>query len=225
MLATIDLLEFVDILRKHNHKHITNSLDDNGGYGKLEADVFELFADSMSEVNERAPIEIDDVNFNYARTVLMVVNGNGSIETKSDSGTHHLGGEEFDKKDMSKMNNLFGTLLAPTAHGECVRFEDFGTPDENGVPKILHDIAHGITNVLSRAPERWLTIFREALADGYSTPKEIRKLLKRPLSSYSLRDMLLVFRWVFNGIEACDGLSSLEQRFRNMTKQQKAGCE
>lgn len=208
-------------------------------YLGLEADVFELFVNCMGGVNKRSPVAIDDVTFNYARTIVMVADGNGSIEPEDEEYTR--AGDQFLEDELRILNHVFGSLFQRMAHvqynrpskknvmeaknsDKCVRFEEFGNADNRGVPYLLRALANGIESELSRNRNNWYKVFRDALSKGYSTPNEIRALVRRHWSTYDLRDMLLVFHWFFNGVKECDKQLSLEQRFRKMTNRQRRAC-
>lgn len=215
----------------------------DGDFLALEADVFSLFVRQMSAVNKRAEVDIDPETFNYARTIFMVVNGQGSVGPASDGWKEGDQCEYFDNNEMTILNNLFGTLFnhmrkdahahhnrrvaITSAHDDesfeysdkCVPIELFGELDPRGVPFLLRNLSGKMLSKIGK-PAEWLTTFAKALPTPNTSITEARKLLKqhKNVDTYELTDILMVFHLFFNGVVECDRLLPLEQRFRKMTK-------
>lgn len=109
------------------------------------------------------------------------------------------------KKSISRLRN----------RSKCIPIEAFGQKGAGHVPQLLYQLRSRIVRTFTNE-NHWSDQIVNALADGYSTRDDMRRLLKRDYNTYTLRECLLVFHWFFKGVTMCDNEPTLEYRLRGL---------
>lgn len=93
--------------------------------------------------------------------------------------------------------------------------ENFAPLGPVGAPTLFYKLRSRITSLFTN-DRHWSDQIVDALAEGYSTPEEINKMLLKDPQEFTLRETLLAFHWFFKGVSVCDGEHTLEYRLRNL---------